>query len=58
MIEGGLKQKEKIMFIKRGVFEVIDKKERNISNPSTREVMRTDSIRTVRFRESKNTKNN
>lgn len=55
-IKEGLKISGKISFVKRGIFEVVDKKARNIANPSTWEIMRIKPQRTVKFRASKSLK--
>ncbi|BBA51189.1 putative DNA-binding protein [Fusobacterium varium] len=53
-VEQVLKENGKVKFTKRGVFEVIDRKPRNISNPSTREIMTIYPQKTIRFRITKN----
>ena len=52
-IKEGLKISGKVSFAKRGIIEVVDKKARNIANPSTWEIMRIKPQRTVKFRTSK-----
>lgn len=44
---------KKVKFVKRGTFEVLEKKPRMISNPATRELMKIYPPKTVRFRVSK-----
>ncbi len=53
-VEEGLKKDGKIAFVKRGTFEVLEKKPRMISNPATRELMKIYPKKTVRLRISKN----
>ena len=43
-----------VSFINRGVFEVLERKPRLVSNPSTREINENLSKEVVRFRASKN----
>lgn len=43
----------KVKFIKRGTFEVLKKKARIISNPSTRELMKIYPKKTIKFKISK-----
>lgn len=43
----------KVKFIKRGTFEVLKKKVRIISNPSTRELMKIYPKKTIKFKISK-----
>ena len=43
----------KVKFIKRGTFEVLKKKVRIISNPSTREIMKIYPKKTIKFKISK-----
>ena len=52
-VEEGLKEDGKAKFTKRGIFEVIERKSRNISNPSTREIMTIYPAKIVKFRVSK-----
>lgn len=53
-IEESLKKEKKVSFVKIGVFELVERKAKNISNPSTRELMTTKAMKTVKFRTSKN----
>lgn len=46
----------KVKLIKKGIFEVIKRQPRRISNPKTREIMMIYPKKTVRFRASKNMK--
>ena len=43
-----------VSFINIGVFEILERKPRLVSNPSTRELMKIYPRKTVRFRVSKN----
>ena len=43
-----------VSFINIGVFEVLERKPRLVSNPSTREIMKIYPKKVVRFRASKN----
>lgn len=43
-----------IKFVKKGTFEILEKKPRIVSNPSTRELMKIYPKKTVKFRVSKN----
>ncbi|EES63448.2 DNA-binding protein HU [Fusobacterium varium ATCC 27725] len=43
-----------VKFINRGTFEVIKRKPKVVSNPSTRELMKISLGKVVRFRASKN----
>ena len=43
-----------VTFINRGTFEVIKRKPKVVSNPSTRELMKISLGKVVRFRASKN----
>ena len=43
-----------VTFVNRGVFEVLERKPRLVSNPSTREIMKIYPKKVVRFRASKN----
>ena len=42
-----------IKFVKKGTFEILEKKPRIVSNPSTRELMEIYPKKTVKFRVSK-----
>ena len=42
-----------IKFVKKGTFEILEKKPRIVSNPSTRELMKIYPKKTVKFRVSK-----
>lgn len=46
----------KVKLIKKGIFEVIKRQPRRISNPKTREIMMIYPKKIVRFRASKNMK--
>ena len=43
-----------VTFVNRGVFEILKRKPRLVSNPSTREIMKIYPKKVVRFRASKN----
>ena len=43
-----------VSFINIGVFEILERKPRLVSNPSTREIMKIYPKKVVRFRASKN----
>lgn len=44
----------KIKFVRRGTFDIFEKKSKIVSNPTTRELMKIYPPKTVRFRASKN----
>ena len=44
----------KVKFVRKGSFDILEKKPRIISNPATRELMKIYPSKTVRFRASKN----
>lgn len=43
----------KVKFVRRGTFDILEKKPRMISNPATRELMQIYPLKTVRLRVSK-----
>ena len=45
---------DSVTFVNRGVFEILERKPRVVSNPSTREIMKIYPKKVVRFRASKN----
>ncbi|WP_130890062.1 HU family DNA-binding protein [Fusobacterium sp. THCT13E1] len=53
-VEEALIRDGKVRFVGRGIFEVIERKPRIISNPSTRELMKIYPKKTVKFRVAKN----
>lgn len=55
-VKEALIKDKKVKFVKRGTFEVLEKKPRMISNPATRELMKIYPGKTVKFRISKNIK--
>ncbi len=56
-LQEALKVDGSVSFINRGVFEILERKPKIISNPSTRETMKIYPKKTVKFRISKNIKN-
>jgi len=53
-VEEALIRDGKVRFVGRGIFEVIERKPRIISNPSTRKLMKIYPKKTVKFRVAKN----
>ena len=53
-LEEALVKYGKVKFVERGTFEIMERKPRIISNPSTRELMKIYPKKTVKFRVSKN----
>lgn len=51
-----LNSEKKVSFSKKGVFEVLNRLPRKISNPSTREIMEISPVKTIKFRMSKKVK--
>ena len=45
---------DSVTFVNRGIFEILERKPRLVSNPSTREIMKIYPKKVVRFRASKN----
>ncbi|WP_279117823.1 HU family DNA-binding protein [Fusobacterium varium] len=45
---------DSVSFVNRGIFEILERKPRLVSNPSTREIMKIYPKKVVRFRASKN----
>ena len=44
---------DSVSFVNRGIFEILERKPRLVSNPSTREIMKIYPKKVVRFRASK-----
>ena len=53
-LEEALVKYGKVKFVERGTFEIMERKPRIISNPSTRKLMKIYPKKTVKFRVSKN----
>ena len=53
-LQEALQKYNSVTFVNRGVFEVLERKPRLVSNPSTREIMKIYPKKVVRFRASKN----
>ena len=53
-IQEALQKNHSVMFRNIGIFEVVERKSRMISNPATRELMKIYPKKTVKFRVSKN----
>ena len=45
---------DSVTFVNIGIFEILERKPRLVSNPSTREIMKIYPKKVVRFRASKN----
>ncbi|WP_462335974.1 HU family DNA-binding protein [Fusobacterium varium] len=53
-LQEALMKYDSVTFINIGVFEILERKPRLVSNPSTREIMKIYPKKVVRFRASKN----
>lgn len=53
-VEDALEKEGEVVFINKGIFEILKRKARNISNPTTREKMTIYPKKIVKFRVSKN----
>ena len=53
-LQEALQKHNSVTFVNRGVFEVVKRKPKVVSNPSTRELMKIYPRKTVKFRASKN----
>ena len=53
-LQEALEKYGSVMFINKGIFEVVERKPRTIANPATREPMKIYPRKTVKFRASKN----
>ena len=53
-LQEALKKQDSVTFVNRGILEVLERKPRLVSNPSTRELMKIYPKKVVRFRASKN----
>ena len=53
-LQEALMKYDSVSFINIGVFEILERKPRLVSNPSTREIMKIYPKKVVRFRASKN----
>ena len=53
-LQEALQKHNSVTFVNRGVFEILERKPRLVSNPSTREIMKIYPKKVVRFRASKN----
>ena len=53
-LQEALMKYDSVTFVNIGVFEILERKPRLVSNPSTRELMKIYPRRTVKFRASKN----
>ena len=53
-LQEALMKYDSVTFINIGVFEILERKPRLVSNPSTREIMKIYPRKVVRFRASKN----
>ena len=53
-LQEALQKNHSVMFVNRGIFEVVERKPRTISNPATRESMKIYPRKTVKFRVSQN----
>ena len=53
-LQEALMKYDSVTFVNRGILEVLERKPRLVSNPSTRELMKIYPKKVVRFRASKN----
>ena len=53
-LQEALMKYDSVTFVNRGILEVLERKPRIVSNPSTRELMKIYPRKVVRFRASKN----
>ena len=53
-LQEALQKCDSVTFVNRGILEVLERKPRLVSNPSTREIMKIYPKKVVRFRASKN----
>ena len=53
-LQEALQKYDSVTFVNRGILEVLERKPRLVSNPSTREIMKIYPKKVVRFRASKN----
>ena len=53
-LQEALMKYDSVTFVNRGILEVLERKPRLVSNPSTREIMKIYPKKVVRFRASKN----
>ena len=53
-LQEALQKCDSVTFANRGILEVLERKPRLVSNPSTREIMKIYPKKVVRFRASKN----
>ena len=53
-LQEALQKYGSVVFINRGIFEVVERKPRTIANPATREPMKIYPKKTVKFRVSQN----
>ena len=53
-LQEALMKYDSASFVNRGIFEILERKPRLVSNPSTREIMKIYPKKVVRFRASKN----
>lgn len=53
-LKEALMMNKKVKFLEKGVFEIVERKSKVISNPSTRELMKIYPPKIVKFRVSKN----
>ena len=53
-LQEALMKYDSVTFVNRGIFEILERKPRLVSNPSTREIMKIYPKKVVRFRASKN----
>ena len=53
-LQEALMKYDSVTFVNRGILEVLERKPRVVSNPSTREIMKIYPKKVVRFRASKN----
>ena len=53
-LQEALMKYDSVTFVNIGIFEILERKPRLVSNPSTREIMKIYPKKVVRFRASKN----
>ena len=53
-LQEALMKYDSVTFVNIGIFEILERKPRLVSNPSTREIMKLYPKKVVRFRASKN----
>ena len=53
-LQEALMKYDSVTFVNIGIFEILERKPRLVSNPSTREIMKIYPRKVVRFRASKN----